>query len=378
MIRPVVTSKAPNLRVRYLLTCRDGESADLKAREIALEQTVELPDRTLTATIRDSVVGRTVTIDAVSHDRFRVAIDYPLAAIGEELLQLVNLLFGNISLKSGILVESVELPESLLATWGGPGFGIDGLRGLFDGRTDGRPLLCCALKPMGLSTDQLAELAYRFARGGADIVKDDHGLADQPSAPFEERVAACSAAIHKANLETGSATLYAPHLSGASSQLERRAEVARAHGCRLVLVCPLLIGLETTRRLATERRLALLAHPSMSGAYFHDDHGLAPGLLLGRLFRLAGADAVIYPNAGGRFPFDETRCAAINDELRSPWGPVRRSFPMPGGGIDLSRAPEWIARYGKDTILLIGGSLYERDDLETATRELVDALCSGT
>ena len=36
--------------------------------------------------------------------------------------------------------------------------------------------------------------------------------------------------------------------------------------------------------------------------------------------------------------------------------------------------PRWIERYGPDTILLIGGSLYRQDDLTDATRRLVRKL----
>ena len=41
---------------------------------------------------------------------------------------------------------------------------------------------------MGLSVEDLADLAYRFALGGIDLIKDDHGLADQRFCRFEDRV----------------------------------------------------------------------------------------------------------------------------------------------------------------------------------------------
>src|SRR2546430_10425051 len=43
----------------------------------------------------------------------------------------------------------------------------------------GRPLLCTALKPLGRSAPELAQLTYGFARAGIDLIKDDHSLADQ-------------------------------------------------------------------------------------------------------------------------------------------------------------------------------------------------------
>ena len=74
-------------------------------------------------------------------------------------------------------------------------------------------LLMTALKPMGSSAEELAEFAYKFALGGIDIIKDDHGLADQPYAPFEERVRKCSDAVRRANVITGRRCVYAPCLN---------------------------------------------------------------------------------------------------------------------------------------------------------------------
>src|SRR2546429_3047031 len=115
--------------------------------------------------------------------------------------QLLNLLFGNISLQSGVVVASIEWPLELLAALGGPRHGIAGLRELTGAPR--RALLCTALKPLGVSATQLAERAYRFALAGIDLVKDDHSLSDQPPAPFRERVQRCQDAVERANRETG-------------------------------------------------------------------------------------------------------------------------------------------------------------------------------
>jgi ribulose-bisphosphate carboxylase large chain len=95
---------------------------------------------------------------------------------------------------------------------------------------------------------------------------------------------------------------------------------------------------------------------------------------LGDVFRVLGADGVIYPNVGGRFPFDDLTCQAINARLRGDLGNISPAFPAPGGGIDVKIVPHWLGLYGPDTILLIGGSLYGQDDLTRATRRLVDSV----
>ena len=111
------------------------------------------------------------------------------------------MVFGNSSIKPGIRVEHLDLPESFLRSFKGPRFGRDGLRRLL--KVPKRPLLSTAIKPMGLSCTELADLAYRFALGGMDMIKDDHGLTDQCCSPFEERVERCAEAVNRASRETG-------------------------------------------------------------------------------------------------------------------------------------------------------------------------------
>jgi len=121
----------------------------------------------------------------------------------------------------------------------------------------------------------------------------------------------------------------------------------------------------------------VLAHPTMSGWFFGTDHGVAPDMLLGTLFRVAGADGVIYVNAGGRFTtWTLEQCRAINKRLRAPLGPVRPAIPVPGGGVDAGRVPYWVEQYGVDTMFLIGASLLRQPDVEAATRRVVEILRS--
>jgi ribulose-bisphosphate carboxylase large chain len=148
-----------------------------------------------------------------------------------------------------------------------------------------------------------------------------------------------------------------------AAQLPRRLELARAAGCRGVLISPWLVGLDTVRLIRDDYGLAVLAHPALTGSLFGRGAGMAPELVLGDLFRLTGADAVIYPNAGGRFDFSGAVCARINQHLRRPLGGLRASLPTPAGGMNVASAGSWARRYGPDTLLLIGGSLYATGDL---------------
>ncbi len=120
--------------------------------------------------------------------------------------------------------------------------------------------------------------------------------------------------------------------------------------------------------------MALVAHPAFAGSLAGREHGLAPALLFGDLFRLCGADAVVFPNAGGRFPWTYEECRGIEARLGAPLGRLRPAFLMLGGGVDRARLEAWIPRYGPDVVWLIGGSLYARPDLEAAAREMAETV----
>lgn len=356
------------LRVHYELRLGAGETAREKALGIAREQTVELDLALVPESVREAVAGRLEAIEAAGPRGAHVTISYALATVGDDLPQLLNLLFGNISMQVGIRLAAIDWPEELLARFAGPRLGIPGLREL--ARAPRRPLLCAALKPLGLSPAELAVLAGRLARGGIDFVKDDHSLADQPWAPFAERVARCQEAVAEANAATGGCTCYLPNLTGPADRLSARAAQVRELGCRAALVAPLLVGCDNVRRLAATIGLALIGHPSLTGGLLGRTHGLAPALLWGDLFRLAGCDGVVYPNAGGRFGFSLRDCLAVADSLRRPLGALHPAFPVLGGGMDAAKIRRWRRAYGDETIFLLGGSLLGQRDIEAGARAL--------
>jgi len=365
-------SSNERIRITYEFALAEGESPEAGARRIALEQTVELPDGCYPDRIEEAVVARVEELEALAENRCRAALSFAPALVGDEVPQLLNVLFGMVSLLPATRVVDFELPDGLLQRYGGPQFGIEGIRAACTNAA-GRPLLCTSAKPVGLSAAELATICGALARGGIDVVKDDHGVADQATAPFAERVGRCSEAVQRANEASGGSTLYFPNVTSPVTELFDRVATAKAAGCRGVLVNPFATGLDTLRWLAENSGLIVLVHPTFSGALYHADHGIALPML-GRLLRVLGSDGVTYVNSAGRFPVTEQECHAVNDSLRGPLGSLRPALPVPGGGMDVDRAAYWTERYGVDTMFLIGSSLYAQGDLEVASRRLVDAV----
>jgi ribulose-bisphosphate carboxylase large chain len=228
-----------------------------------------------------------------------------------------------------------------------------------------RALTCSAIKPQGLPPAKLADIARRFADGGIDYIKDDHGLADQSYSPFADRVAAIAAALR------GAGARYVPSVTGDLDAMRKQLAIARDAGLDTVMVAPMVAGVSNLHRLVADNPdIAFLAHPSLAGAA-----RIAPPFHFGRLFRMLGADAVIFPNHGGRFGYSADTCRAIAQRALEPLAGLRPAIPVPAGGMSRDRVPEMLEFYGADIMLLIGGGLLEaRERLTEETAAFVTAV----
>lgn len=351
----------------YRVRAQAGE-VRARAHALALEQSIEMPlEAVAQQFVRDRVVARVESIgpadsaaDVVAGSAagggFDVKLSFATRTTGLEAGQLLNMLFGNCSLQPDVELLGFEPGCELLQALPGPRFGVDGWRrALGLDRAPARPLTCTALKPQGQSPQQLAELARTFALAGIDVIKDDHGIADQDYARFGPRVAAVQRAIERAASERKPAgrTLYAPTLSGGPRRIAEQLRIVRGEGVGAVLVCPMLSGVPTLVELVrSEADVPILAHPAFAGSV-----RIAPDLLLGRLFRMFGADATIFPNFGGRFSYGRDSCRAVARRAREPLGTMAAILPVPAGGMGTERVDEMIEEFGTDVMLLIGGHL---------------------
>ncbi|MGA2449809.1 MAG: RuBisCO large subunit C-terminal-like domain-containing protein [Polyangiaceae bacterium] len=365
---------AETFAVDYRIECKASE-IDRAARDLALEQTVEFPYDLLPDAIAATMAGRVLSAERADAKAFHVRVSYPVEATGREFTQFLNVLFGNTSLQPNVRVENIDLAADLLGV-SGPRFGTDGVRRLVG--AESRPLVATALKPLGLDVRELASLAHRFALGGIDIIKDDHGVTNQSPAPFRERVKRCAEAVDRANRETGGHSLYVANVSADFDEILERALVARDAGAGGLLLAPGLVGFSALQTIAGRDDLSLpiMSHPALVGGWLASPRaGMSHRVLLGTLQRLAGADMVIFPHASGRFSFTLEDCADLVRGLGEPKAGLRPALPVPAGGMALSRISEILGAYGPDTVLLIGGDLFRHgSDLQSTARQFRSAV----
>jgi ribulose-bisphosphate carboxylase large chain len=349
--------------VTYHVTAATQSDLDARVESLLLEQTVELPRAALRDPfVLENIVGRLVSIQTIGTDKHAVSIDFPISATANDPAQFLNVLFGNSSIQDHVALAHFKLPTA--QEWPereqalpGPQFGSAGLRhitGIHD-----RALTSTALKPIGLSTERLALLCGLFASAGIDIIKDDHGLANQSFHPFVDRVRACQKAVREANYKTGRQSIYVPNLIGTPATILAQLKYAQDEGVCAVMIAPMLLGLPFMAEIvANHASVPIIAHPSFGGAT-----RVLPELLYGKLFPLYGADATIFANFGGRFSYSKETCRKLADALTVPDEPaLLPTLPMPAGGIKYQSVAEVLAFYGPEVILLIGGGLYEAGD----------------
>ena len=170
----------PHFRVTYTIAERDEPAARAIVDALCLEQTVELPLELVPpgTWIHEHVVGKceslrrsawqpkskgantafettTTTTQRPPHrphrqsalTRWEAVVRYHDNTTGGEIPQLLNVLFGNTSIKENVMVTDLALSPSLLSSFFGPRHGVRGLREIL-GVPRG-PMLMTALKPMG-------------------------------------------------------------------------------------------------------------------------------------------------------------------------------------------------------------------------------------
>ena len=227
-----------------------------------------------------------------------------------------------------------------------------------------RALTCSALKPQGLPPAKLAELARRFADGGIDYIKDDHGLADQAYSPFAD-----ARRGDRGGAAPAPAARYVPSVTGDLDAMRAQVAMARDAGIDTVMVAPMVVGRlqfpaagrrqsghgvpgpsRRSRARRASRRRSFSA--GCSGCW-------APTPWF---FPITAAASAIRRRPAGRSP---RRALDGRDGLRP-------CVPVPAGGMSRERVREMLEFYGADIMLLIGGGLLEaRERLTEATAAFV-------
>lgn len=298
-----------------------------------------------------------------------VGIRYPLENLPTDdpsFAHLLNYVAGDVfgsRYFDRINVHDVRFPASLARAFGGPSFGIEGVRERV-GVTEDRPLLGMILKPsLGLSPDRIAELVRAGVRGGVDLIKEDEKLVDPAYCPFEARLDAVVEALRGAD---GSAPLYVLNVT---DRLGEFAEYVAEHDVgdvldRFVLLGTVVsLGFDRFAELAGndfDLDLPVYAHRAGHAAYTRTEHGIDMPVIE-KLSRLAGADFAHCGAVAGSHPRKVEEVFSNHRTLVDPWHGLRSTMPVVSGGVNPSNIGENTLELGNDSsdlVFMIGTGIY--------------------
>ena len=264
----------------------------------------------------------------------RVTVAHPHGNFGPRIPNLLSAVCGEgVFFSPGIpliRLQDIRCPDSYLAAFQGPQFGIAGLRVRLQAYD--RPIFFGVIKPnVGLPAEPFAELGYQSWLGGLDIAKDDEMLADIPWCPLSERAAALGEARLRAERETGAPKIYLANITDEVDRLVELHDLAIAKGANALLVNAMPVGLSAVRMLRRHARVPLIAHFPFIAAFSRlAGYGIHSRVLT-RLQRLAGFDSVIMPGFGSRMMTPETEVLDCVRACLEPMGPIKPVLPVPGG-----------------------------------------------
>jgi 2,3-diketo-5-methylthiopentyl-1-phosphate enolase len=273
----------------------------------------------------------------------------------------------------------IYIPERLAAKFGGPKFGVPGIRetlGVHD-----RPLVLQIIKPkMGMTPEETANQVYQTALGGADLCKDDEMTTELENCPFDARLEAVLRALEKAERETGHKTLYMVSITDEVDRIQEKARRAcRAGATGLLLAYS--AGPSMLRVLAEDPQIT-------SPILLHVSHMLAllPTInfpVLSKVIRLCGADMMLTPSIWSSIPVASAEeCLRVSQTLVAPFYHIRPIWTMPGAGIYPGAVPPMMQENGIDMIFMAGGGMLGHPMGYTAGarafRQAIDATLAGT
>ncbi|MHC5040039.1 MAG: RuBisCO large subunit C-terminal-like domain-containing protein [Planctomycetota bacterium] len=268
------------------------------------------------------------------YSRFRVRIAHPHVNFGPRIPNLLTAVCGEGAFftpgVTAVKLEALALPESFLAHFEGPRFGVAGIRERLEAFD--RPVFFGVVKPnVGLDPASFGDLAYESWLGGLDAPKDDEMLADAEYSPLAERTRIVGALRLKAEAETGRRLLYLANITDEVERLVELHDLAVGNGVNALMVNGLATGLSAVRWLARHTRVPLVGHFDLIAPMARIPFFGVSTPVWTMLQRLAGFDAVIMPGFGGRMFTPEAEVLSNVRECLEPLGSLKPCLPVPGG-----------------------------------------------
>jgi len=290
----------------------------------------------------------------------------------DPLYQILMLAVGGPVLEfvyySDVAFLDINLPESLIKKFPGPGFGIEGIRDLTETPFP-YPIMGTIVKPCaGLTPEEVAEKCYLAAKGGVKFIKDDEKMLGPSYCEEKKKIKLVSDALKKAYEETGNKCLYAPHLVERSDRICDTAKKYIEWGATALMLNAVLgHNFEVLKILREDEEIQvpLYAHSGGRSCLSTGNRRIDDTVIV-KFLRLCGADFFQHGVFGVKdthiASLDETLLSHLVNIMREKIDDIKDTVPVAAGGLNILRIEENLEKhydenFGYGVALLAGSGL---------------------
>lgn len=275
-----------------------------------------------------------------------ISVGYPLCNFGRHdgINYLLSVLMGgqmDIDNIRGCILKELDL-GTYETRYPKPRFGIEKTRDAL--KAYDRPLLCGIFKPkIGLSPNQMADLAREMAEGGCDILKEDEILSDPYWAPLRQRVPAIMKATKDLN------TLYMPCITSDGRETLRRAKYCEDQGVQIVHL-NIWSGLGAYKEIRESTQLGIWFQKSGDKVWTTGKYSIDYAVIC-KLVNLIGCDFAHVGMYGGYM-------ADTIGDLQRRITALGNTWPSFSCGATPELVPTLMQKFGNDIVITSGGAIH--------------------
>jgi ribulose-bisphosphate carboxylase large chain len=303
-----------------------------------------------------------------------IKIAYPDALFEKDNVpNILSSIAGNIlgmkAVKT-IRVEDVQFPKSILKSFKGPKYGIEGIRKMM--KVKNRPLVGTIIKPkLGLNTEHHAQSAYESWKGGCDFVKDDENLASQKFNIFENRLTKTLEMADRAEQETGEKKAYLVNVTAETKEMIKRAQLVEQQGGKYIMIDILTAGWAALQTLREANfKMAIHAHRAMHAAFTRNPNQGISMFVIADFARLIGVDSLHIGTGIGKLEgnikdieelkeeIEKKKVKETKKHLSQEWGNIKPVLAVSSGGLHPGHVPYLIKHLGRDLVIQAGGGIH--------------------
>jgi len=375
IILPEESFEGDYIIASYFYIAKSDEDVYEKAKSFAIGQTIGtwIPVPGITPEMKKKYGGRVVSIydippveltsDLPEETYHIIQIAFPDDNFLPQIPMLMTTLLGNdVSTSAQVKLIDIKFSKKFLNAFKGPKFGINGIYEYMGiNAQQKRPIVLNMIKPcLGFSAKEGASIFKQIAMGGVDIIKDDELFADTSYSSIKERVKLYTKAAKEVYEKTGHLTRYCVNITDRFDKVIEHAKIAQEEGADFLMINFVATGISILQILSEMQDISIpiVAHYATAGSMTESPYtGISTPLLLGKLARMAGADMCMFSSPYSTYPFLKRRYKQIADMQRLPFGNLKPTMPIIGGGVHPNSAQKIVRDLGKEIVLASGGAI---------------------